>query len=142
MNTLRWIAGLPLTIITTLLFGWGWQLLYDTELYDYAVQHHHFHFIIKCVGSTLANSIFLVSACFYMPSSKKYVGFSCIAICLVYGVYQYFSGQIFNGNNDPLEEFLDSFSGLAGLAIGFYLSYSLFKNAGWTTVKAEESLSL
>jgi len=131
MDALRWIFGLPLAIIFTLLFHSIWHSLLGGALYNYTTQHPHVSHIIKVTQLASTNGLLVFLSCWFIPSSKKYFGLGWILLFFGYGLFLHFNNQVIQGYS--LADFLDNFFAALGIFTGFYISYLLFKDTGWVS---------
>jgi hypothetical protein len=129
MDALRWIFGLPLAIVLTLFFHWIWQSLLGQALYNYTAQHPQISRVINIAEVAITNGLLVFFYCWFIPSSKKYIGLGWILLVFGHGLFLHFNNQVIHDNG--IADFLDNFFPAAGLILGFYISYLLFKDKGW-----------
>jgi len=111
--------------VTILSLGWVCNTIYTSIFAGYALLHPRFNDAVHFIGAWLANCLFVLLMCTFVPSSKKYVGLFFILICLVYIIFQYF------GEGQNAIALCWDIAGASGLLVGYFLSYLLFKNNGW-----------
>ena len=131
MDALRWIFGLPLAIILTLFFHWVWQSILGDALYNYTTQHPQLSHVIKITEVAITNGLLVFLSCWFIPSSKKYIGLGWILLHFGYGILLHFNNHVIQDTG--IADFLDNFFPTAGLLLGFYISYLLFKDKGWNS---------
>jgi hypothetical protein len=112
-------------IVIIVSLAWLCSIVYTAILGNYALQHPQFNYSIYAIGAWLSDCLSIILICTFVPSSKKYVGLSCILICLVFFVFKYLNGGY--GIVTVLHVLITT----TGLSAGFFLSYLLFKNNGW-----------
>jgi hypothetical protein len=129
MNALRWIFGLPLAITLAFIFDWCWKSLFESILYNYAIQHPQINRINNVAEGAVTNALLIFLSCWFVPSSKKYVAMGWVVFVLAHSIYYYFANP--DSYNSGITYMVDSFFMVLGLFIGFYISYLRFKREGW-----------
>ena len=135
MNALRWIFGFPLAIVAVGIFSETWQYLFGTVLYDYMAQHPQIKQIAGTTGVGIGNFLIVFLSCWFIPTSKKYVGLAWIIFVIVLAWIFHPQSLTIGATGWDFALIVLKF---AGLLAGFYVSYLKFKNNGWHSVHTDE----
>ena len=135
MNGLRWIFGFPLAIFAAFVFSRIWRYLFGEILYDYTIEHTQFKHIMETTGVSMTNFILVFLSCWFIPSSRKFVGLAWIIFVIVSASIFHPQSLPIGGSSWDLAPIVVKF---AGLLAGFYLSYLKFNNNGWNSVHTDE----
>jgi len=132
MKVLRRIFGVPLAFAITVgaMFLVAWQG-------SLRVQFHNFYLYMVLTELEIviifALPVFL--SCLFVPSPKKHVGLIAVVIVNIFViviVYYLFVQIIEEGYNSfTVENVAAYLAFIAGSAIGYAVSYVVFKNKGW-----------
>ncbi len=125
----KWVFGIVLAGVLTL--GLAGFIMHHNGNVDMNKLNGFQFWVIYLTVPSVAFGLFVFFSCVFVTSQKKYAGILVIFLSILfvgYGIYQHYIDNGFLPN-----QYIIRYTGfITGLAIGFILSYKLFKDKKWT----------
>ena len=130
MKWLKWILGIIVAGVLTL--GAANIIMHHTGEVDMNHLNSFQYWIQFLTVPSLAFGLFLFLACAFVPIQKKYAGIFVFIVSIIFialGMYQHYTDDGFVRR----DYWIRYIGFIAGLLIGFAVSYKLFKQKKWTS---------
>src|SRR5579872_7218962 len=135
MKTIRWIFGFPLAMIISLgIFGLAITFGMTANM---AFRSFYFiTYLLRLVVILFSFATWVFLTCFFIPSYKKIAGFVPIVLSIALAcVNLYIEFSHYSNMRFSQYEFTNMAFMLAGTFIGYFVSYLIFKDKGWSKHK-------
>ena len=125
---LKWIFGIVLAGVLTL-WAAGFIMHHDGNV-DMNNLNEFQYWVVFLTVPSVAFGLFVFLSCAFVPSQKKYAGILVISLSILFvgfGIYQHYMDNGFLPN-----QYIIRYTGfIAGLFMGFILSFNVFKRKNW-----------
>jgi hypothetical protein len=135
MKIFKWIIGFLFAFLIS--FGLIMGFAYLDPVNNFVNRNITYYCIYHLFTMITCFSIFAFLSCYFVPAPKKYAGLVAVSLSflfIVFALYVDFTDKYFQGYVD-IKFFINYIGMMAGLSIGFYISYEKFKNRGWGAPK-------
>jgi hypothetical protein len=131
MKLLKRILGIPLAL--SISSGLIFLFIVVKTLNHLDDDKVSFYWIYNLGMTIICLSLFVFLSCLFTPSPKKYAGLISVLVSLALvasSLYLHFTDKYYEGINI---RFFIYYGGIfSGILVGFYTSYEVFKNRGWS----------
>jgi cytochrome bd-type quinol oxidase subunit 2 len=127
---LNWICGIVLAGVLTL--GSANFIMHHNGNVDMNKLNWFQYWVVYLTVPSLAFGLFVFLSCVFVPLQKKYAAILVLLLSIIFiglGMYQHYIDDGFLRN-----QYIVRYTGfIIGLAMGFILSYKVFKENNWST---------